>query len=106
MNKLRSTTSYFLAEGKTNLGECIRLSFERAARASIRTVIIFTLNGEGVELACTEFLGDPRYKDQRVIAVSYPFGTVPSAALEIPEGRLELFKKFSIPLLRATSPVD
>jgi hypothetical protein len=106
MKKLESTTGYFLAEGKRNLSECIRLSFVRAAQAGIRTIVIFTLNGEGVELACNEFLGDPRYENQRVVAVSYPFGTVPAAALQIPEERMRLIQKFGIPLLRAMSPID
>src|SRR5438105_1713525 len=106
MKKLQSTTSYFLAEGKSNLGECIRLSFVRATQAGIRTIVMFTLNGEGVELACTEFLSDPRYHDQRVIAVSFPFGTLPSAALQISDARMELLKKFGIPILRATSPIN
>jgi hypothetical protein len=106
MKTLQSTTSYFLAEGRVNLRECVRLSFVRATQASIRTIVMFTLNGEGVELACNEFLGDPTYRNQRVVAVSYPFGAVPSAALQMTEARMELFTKFSIPLLRATSPID
>jgi hypothetical protein len=106
MTKLRSTTSYFLAEGKGNLAECLRLSFVRASQAGIRTIVIFTLNGEGVELACNEFLSDIRYRDQRIVAVSFPFGTVPSAALQMPEDRRELFRRFDIPFLRSISPLD
>src|SRR5713226_2475479 len=106
MKKLQSTTSYFLAEGKANLRECMRLSFVRAVQAGIRNIVIFTANGEGIELACNEFLNDPRYHDQRVIGVSFAFGTVPAATLQIPEARVQLLKKFGIPVLRATSPLD
>ncbi len=106
MKKLESTTNYFLAEGKGNLAECIRLSFVRATQAQIETIVIFTLNGEGVEFACKELLSDPRYSGKRVVAVSYPFGSVPNAALEMPEARMQLFKEFDIPLLRSISPLD
>jgi hypothetical protein len=106
MTKLESTTSYFLAEGKTNLTECLRLSFLRASQAGIRTIVMFTLNGAGVEIACNEFLSDARYRNQRIVAVSFPFGAVPSAALEMPESRMELFKRFDITLLRSVSPLD
>ena len=106
MKKLESTTTYFLSEGKSNLNECLRLSFLRAAQSGIQTIVIFTLNGAGVEIACNEFLSDTRYRDQRIVAVSFPFGTVPPSALEMPESRMELFKKFDIPLLRSVSPLD
>ena len=106
MKKLRSNTTYFLAEGKENLHESIRLSFVRAAKAGIRKIVIFTVNGEGIELACREFLKTDAYRDQEVVAVSFPYGTVPSEALEIPEARVQLFQEFRIPLLRATSLID
>lgn len=68
--------------------------------------MIFTVNGEGVELACNEFLKDSQFHHLRVVAVSYPFGAVPSEALAIPDERMKLFQEFHVPLLRATSPID
>jgi hypothetical protein len=106
MKPLQSNTSYFLSEGKEHLRECLKASFMRAVHSGVRFIVIFTVNGEGVELACNEFLRDSRYRDVKIVAVSYPFGTVPSEALEVPEERMKLFKEFQIPLLRATSPID
>ncbi len=106
MKKLRSTTGYFLAEGKTNLTECIRLSFNRAVETGIEKIVIFTVNGEGLEIACRHFLKESRFKGIRVIGVSFPYGSVPSAALEVPEERQKLLDEFGIPLLRGSSPID
>jgi hypothetical protein len=106
MNKLQSNTGYFLSEGKEHLRECLTASFARAVHSGVRFIVIFTVNGEGVELACNEFLRDSQFHHLKLVAVSYPFGTVPSAALDIPDSRMKLFQEFHIPLLRATSPID
>ncbi len=106
MSNLQSTTEYFLGEGKANLQECIRLSFSRALHAGVRTIIIFTVNGDGIEIACKEFLNDPQYHNQRVIGVSFPFGAIDPSVLALSEERSALFGKFGIPLLRAASPID
>jgi hypothetical protein len=106
MNKLQSNTSYFLSEGKSHLQECLRASFVRAFQSGVQFIVVFTVNGEGVEFACNEFLRDPKFENQRIVAVSYPFGAVPSEALAIPSERLKLFQEFHIPLVRASSPID
>lgn len=106
MNKLQSNTSYFLSEGKSHMKECLRASFMRAAQSRVRFIVVFTVNGEGVEFACNEFLRDAKFQNQRIVAVSFPFGTVPSEALVIPSERMKLFEEFHIPLIRASSPID
>jgi hypothetical protein len=106
MKKLQSNTTYFLSEGRANMTECVRLSFTRAIQTGIQTLLIFTVNGEGLELACNEFLGDARFKGIRVVGVSYPFGSAPASALVVPQQRKSLLKKFGIPLVRGTCPID
>jgi len=106
MKNLRSTTTYYLAEGKTNLEESVRLSFNRALQTGVEKILIFTVNGEGLEIACKHYLPEERFKHIRVIGISFPFGSVPSSALEMPEERKKLLERFDVPLLRGSSPID
>jgi hypothetical protein len=106
MKNLRSMTTYYLAEGKANLEESIRLSFNRAVQTGVEKILIFTVNGEGLEIACRNYLSEARFKKIRVIGISFPYGSVPSAALEVPEERQKLLQEFEVPLLRGSSPID
>jgi hypothetical protein len=105
MKRLTTTTTHFLAEGRANLPECLRISFERAVTTQIKTIVMFTVNGDGLEIACDKFLTEPRYQDTRVIGVSFPIGTAPPAVLTVPESRAHLLDKFRIPILRAANPL-
>src|SRR5258708_1931643 len=90
LNHYRTNTTYFLTEGKTNLSECLRLSFKRAVSSGIEVIVMYTANGEGLELACTKYLAEAAFSQIRVVGVSLPIGSVPNEALSVPPTRLEL----------------
>ena len=106
MKHYRTLTTYFLSEGKVNLPECLRLSLRHAKASGINNVIVFTTNGEGLELACTKYLGQAEFKGIQLNGVSWPIGKVPGQALNIPETRLELLQKHNINLIRAAFPFE
>lgn len=106
MKRYQPYTIYFLTEGKDSLAKCLELSFRRAKATGIKTVVIFTANGQGIELACTKYLANKEYEGVRVVGVSFPYGRVPSDALHISEDRLNLFERFAIPIVRSASPLD
>lgn len=99
-------TTYFLKEGKENLPRCLELSFERARATRVSHIVIFTANGEGIELACNRYLRNESYSNIRVIGVSFPYGRISSEALVIPQDRLALFAEFNIPILRSFNPLE
>lgn len=106
MKHYKTQTTYFLSEGKANLPECLRLSLRHAKACGINSVIIFTTNGEGLELACTKYLGQEEFKGIQLIGVSWPIGKVPDQALNVPEDRLQLLQKHEINLIRAAFPFE
>jgi hypothetical protein len=67
---------------------------------------MFTGTGEGLELACTKYLNSPEYSAINVVGVSFPYGVMPPAALQIPNDRLKLIQEFKIPIIRASSPFE
>ncbi len=64
------------------------------------------MNGDGLEIACTEYLTDPKFRGIKVVGVGFPHGTVPPPALQVPERRQTLFQEFNVPILRAACPFD
>lgn len=106
MKNYKGQTTYFLTEGKANLQECLKRSFKHALDAGIRHIIVFTGNGEGLELACRKYLKIDEYKGIQLIGVSFPIGHAPSEALQISEERAKLFEKHNIPVIRAAFPFD
>jgi hypothetical protein len=106
VKQYRAKTTYFLTEGKANLQECLRLSLQHAVRSGTRKVVVCTANGEGLEFACNKYLSQPEYQGIRLIGVSFPFGKVPSQALQIPPERKRLLDEHRIPVVRAAFPFD
>jgi len=106
VKQYRARTTYFLTEGKNNAQECLRLSFQAALTSGIHKIVVFTANGEGLELACKKYLTQTQYRSIRLIGVSFPYGMVPSQALQIPTEREALFQQHEIPIIRGAFPLD
>jgi hypothetical protein len=70
----QETTTYFEAEGRASMEECINLSVEWCARTGLRKVVIFTGTGEGPYYAAKEVLPREEYSDLEVIAVTPAVG--------------------------------
>jgi hypothetical protein len=104
--KYRASTTYFLTEGRGNLAECLRLSFDKARETGIQIIVMYTANGEGLELACKKFLVQPKYSSIRLVGVSVPIGSAPTEALMIPEARRDLLTRHDIPIIRAANPFE
>lgn len=69
------TTRYFDGEGRAFMRECVERAFEHCAtHPDIRSVVMFTGNGEGPHFAATSLLPRARYKHVRLVAVTPPFG--------------------------------
>lgn len=96
-------TTYFLHEGKENLRECLKLSFDAAVAHAITKLVIFTGVGEGVKIAIQEFLPLPEYKDISIVAVGFPAGRIPDS---VPARDLELFRDSNVPFVRSHLPFD
>lgn len=96
------STTYFWQEGKPNLHDCLRISFEAAKRHGIDKLVIFTGIGEGVRVAVDDFLSQGEYADINVVAVTFPHGH----KYDIPDSDREWMTSVNIPLIRAHLPFD
>jgi len=95
--------TYFYEEGKANLEECMKLSFEASLAHDIKKLVIFTAVGEGVKLAIEEYLGLAEYSETQVIAVSFSNGRVP---VNISAEDEDLFRSKGISIVRAHMPFN
>lgn len=77
----------------------------QAHRAGIPKVVIFTANGEGLELACKEMEDLPEKDSLRLIGVSFAWGSVKREALMVPEERRALLERLKIPIIHAADPL-
>ena len=96
------STTYFWREGKSNLHDCLRISFEAAKRHGIGKIVIFTGVGEGVRAAVHDFLSQEDYADIRIVAVTFPHGH----KHDIPDPDREWIASNNISLVRAHLPFD
>jgi hypothetical protein len=104
-----STTTYFLQEGKKNLHECLRLSFEAAIQHEVEKIVIFTGAGEGLRLAEEQFRAEERYSGIRLVGVTFPQGkkfTSEQYAHEISSEDAKWFESRNIPIVRTHLPFD
>jgi hypothetical protein len=112
MNNFTAPTTYFLEEGRQNLDECLRVSFQAAKLQSIRTIVIFTAKGDGVNKAIEEYRVRPDYAHIQLIAVSFPAGKVVKGAddqpmtVEIGIENRQRFAREGIPIVTAHFPFD
>jgi uncharacterized protein len=102
-------TTYFWEEGKPNLRDCLRLSFEAAKRHDIPKIVIFTGAGEGIRIAVEEFLSQDDYAHIQIIAVTFPQGqefTSKEHDHGISDENCGWMIENKIPLVRAHLPFD
>jgi hypothetical protein len=111
-NSINSAIEYFFHEGKENLEECLRISFETATRRNVQTIVIFTAVGEGPKLAVEKYLTMPEYAEIKIIAVTFPYGQKfvgyedrPEATQISAEYR-EFFTAHKVPIVRAHPPFN
>lgn len=103
--------TYFLQEGRENLPECLKITFQAAKQQRIGKVIIFTAEGAGISLAIEQFCVQPEYQDIELIAVTFPQGkefTAEGNPLEvrIPDTVESEMRNRNIPIVRAHLPFD
>lgn len=105
-------TTYFLQEGRENLDECLRVSFQAAKHQNIRTIVMFTARGDGIKKALAEYCSQSEYEHIKLVGVSFPAGKVfkgaddqPMTVEVSPEDRRGFAEK-NIPIVTAHFPFD
>lgn len=111
MNQVQSRITYFAEEGRVNLPECLRLSFEAAISHGIEKLVIFTNRGQGITLALEQYLHEERYKQVRVIAVTFPqgFGGTddnPDPTAKFTKDERDELRAHGIPVVKAHLPFE
>lgn len=111
MKQVTSAITYFAQEGRENLGECLRLSFETLAQLSLEKLVIFTGIGDGIQEAIDGYLCRPEYADIKIVGVTFAQGfevrqNGQQSAHVFPEDRKAAFSSRSIPIVRAHLPFD
>ena len=105
-------TTYFLEEGRGNLEETLRVSFQAAKNQNITTIVIFTARGEGIKKALSEYTSQSEYKDIRLVGVSFPAGKVFKGTddqpvdMQMPKEDKEFFREQGVPIVAAHFPFD
>ena len=108
----RAPTTYFLAEGKENLTECLAVAFDAAREHDIGKIIIFTAEGEGIRLAIENFRSQPQFQGIKLVGVTFPKGkrftdaTGRPRRVEIPPDLESQFQSQGVPIIRAHLPFD
>jgi hypothetical protein len=111
-NQFAGEIAYFATEGRTNLTECLRLSLAAAREHGLSKLVIFTAQGEGVQLAIEERSSNSDLPHINLIAVTFPNGKLfkgpnnTPEARPIPEDRLSSFEAAGVKLVRARLPFD
>jgi hypothetical protein len=96
------STTYFWQEGKANIHDCLRLSFEAAKRHGIKKIVVFTGIGEGLRIAVQDFLTQPEYADIKIVGVTFPHGH----KYDMPDADRNWITSEGIPLVCAHFPFD
>jgi len=111
MNQVVESIVYFAEEGRTNLSECLKLSFEAALQYGLRKIVIFTGYGDGIQESLDDFLSQPSYSEIGIVGVTFAQGfevrkegqSIPHV---FPSERKNLFSERGIPVVRAHLPFD
>jgi len=108
MKQTISSVTYFGQEGRENLDECLRLSFEAAVAHGLDKIVIFTGVGEGLQIALDNFLATPEFAHIRIIGVTFPQGHFsPDQANRVfSHEASEAFRKRGVSVLRAHLPFE
>lgn len=111
MKQVQTTVTYFAREGRENLPECLRLSFEAAVAHALDTIVIFTAFGAGVTAALQDFKSIPEYSHIKIVAVTFPvgFGVTSEgkeAPPQFPESEIRRYGDIGVPFVRAHMPFE
>jgi hypothetical protein len=106
-----SSVTYFSAEGRENLDECLELSFAAAIRLGLDKVVIFTHVGDGVRRAFDAYVSQAEYAHIHLVGVTFPQGKQFTREGQVISHDLPLsdrlwFADKHIPLVRAHLPFD
>ena len=71
-NGFDSTITYFRSEGRENVRSCVRLALDRAKTRGIKSVTIFTAEGDGVAYALDLLERSDRLAQVRLVCVTFP----------------------------------
>jgi hypothetical protein len=109
--QVTASVTYFAEEGRENLSECLRLSFERLAHYGLEKLVIFTGVGDGIQEAVDTYLFHDEYARVRVVGVTFAQGFEvrkdgKQSAHVFPEDRRSAFSERGIPIVRAHLPFD
>jgi hypothetical protein len=111
-NSFRLPVTYFLSEGKANLRECLKASFEAAVFHGVQKIVIFTSSGEGVRLALEDFISRPEYSSVKLVAVTFPTGMKFTdsnrnrISPKIPKAERQLFAEHHVRVIKAHLPFE
>jgi hypothetical protein len=107
-SSLKSTTEYFLQEGKSNLRDCVRIAFESAVNRGIQAIVMFTGIGEGPTIAIHDFLNKPEFAGIRVVAVTFPYGQrfENDKGVELSDDTRKMMGDNGVALIRAHLPFN
>jgi hypothetical protein len=111
-NSFAAPTTYFLQEGRENLEDCLKLSFQAALQQGIDRVIIFTAYGDGVKIAVEQFCSKPEYDHIKLVAVTFPAGKEftntrnEPVLVSIADDVAAMMSAHGIPLVKAHLPFD
>lgn len=111
MNQVTETIAYFPQEGRKNLSECLRLSFETALQYELDKIIIFTGVGDGLQEAIDKFLSQECYSQIKLVGVTFAQGfevriNDEKTAPIFPDERKVAFANRGIQIVRAHLPFD
>jgi hypothetical protein len=111
MKQVSSVITYFAQEGRENLSECLRLSFETLVQFGLRKLVIFTGVGDGIQEAIDDYLCRLEYAEIKIVGVTFAQGfevrqNGQQSAHVFPEDRRAAFSSRSIPIVRAHLPFD
>jgi uncharacterized protein len=112
MKSFSAPTTYFLEEGRSNLDECLRVSFQAAKQQNIGTIVIFTAKGDGIRQALAEYSSQPDYEHIKLVGVSFPAGKIFKGSddqpftIKISQEERQWFAERNVPIVTAHFPFD
>jgi hypothetical protein len=111
MKQVTTSITYFAQEGRENLSECLRLSFETLLQLGLQKLVIFTRIGDGIQQAIDEYLSQPSYSQTQLVGVTFAQGfevkqNGEQSAHVFPKDRKSAFSDRGIPIVRAHLPFD
>ena len=111
MKQVTASITYFAQEGRENLSECLRLSFETLAQLGLEKLVIFTGVGDGIQEAISTYLSQPSYANVRIVGVTFAQGFEvrkdgQQTPHVFPSDRRSAFAELGIPIVRAHLPFD